>query len=88
MLITETAPAVAPQARPRTEALLPPAIILLVFAMVVIAIGGFAFVGGQQQALNTLRGQSEAMREAASALSRTDGIARCYRLENTSVVLV
>ncbi|MEO7222135.1 MAG: hypothetical protein ABIY37_06650, partial [Devosia sp.] len=75
MQLTETAQAAHPSARPRTEALLPPAIILLVFAMVVIAIGGFAYVGGQQNALNTLRGQSEAMREAASALSRTDASA-------------
>ncbi len=74
MLITETAPP-APQARPRTEALLPPAIILVVFAMVVIALGGFAYVGGQQNALNTLRGQSEAMREATGALARTDASA-------------
>jgi len=75
MPILETAHAAKPHARPRTEALLPPAVILLVFAMVVIAIGGFAYVGGQQNALNALRGQSEAMREAASALSRTDASA-------------
>jgi diguanylate cyclase (GGDEF)-like protein len=73
--LIETARAAKPHARPRTEAMLPPAVILLVFAMVVIAIGGFAYVGGQQNALNTLRGQSEAMREAASALSRTDASA-------------
>jgi diguanylate cyclase (GGDEF)-like protein len=72
---TETALAARVSLRPRTEALLPPAIILLVFAMLVIAIGGFAYVGGQQSALNALRGQSEAMREAASALSRTDASA-------------
>jgi diguanylate cyclase (GGDEF)-like protein len=75
MPITETAQAAQPPLRPRTEVLLPPAIILLVFAMVVIAIGGFAYVGGQQSALNALRGQSEAMREAAGALSRTDASA-------------
>jgi diguanylate cyclase (GGDEF)-like protein len=75
MPITETAQAAQPLSRPRTEVLLPPAIILLVFAMVVIAIGGFAYVGGQQSALNALRGQSEAMREAAGALSRTDASA-------------
>ena len=75
MLITETTRATPPHARARTEALLPPTIILLVFAMVVIAIGGFAFVGGQQNALNTLRAQSEAMREAATALAHTDASA-------------
>ena len=75
MSILETARAAKPPARPRTEALLPPAIIMLVFAMVVIAIGGFAYVGGQQNALNTLRTQSEAMRAAANALSRTDASA-------------
>lgn len=73
--LIETAQAARPHVRPRTEALLPPAVILLVFTMVVIAIGGFAYVGGQQNALNTLRGQSDAMREAASALSRTDASA-------------
>jgi diguanylate cyclase (GGDEF)-like protein len=71
----ETAQAAPSTVRPRTEALLPPAIVLLVFAMVVLAIGGFAFLGGQQNALNALRTQSEAMREAASALSRTDASA-------------
>ncbi len=75
MLITETVHAAEPHARPRTEVLLPPAIILLVFAMVVIAIGGFASVSGQQNALNALRSQSEAMRQAESALARTDASA-------------
>ena len=62
----------APNARPRTEVLLPPAIILLVFAMVVIAVGGFAYIGGQQSALGTLRLQSDAMREAIMTLDRTN----------------
>ena len=75
MLITQTARAAEMHARPRTEVLLPPTIILLVFAMVVIAIGGFASVSGQQNALNALRGQSEAMRHAVSALARTDASA-------------
>lgn len=75
MQLIETATAAQPAARPRTEVLLPPAIVLLVFAMVVIAIGSFAYVGGQQTALNTLRSQTEAMREASSALSRTDASA-------------
>jgi diguanylate cyclase (GGDEF)-like protein len=73
--LTETATAAQPAVRPRTEVLLPPAIVLLVFAMVVIAIGSFAYVGGQQTALNALRSQTEAMREASSALSRTDASA-------------
>lgn len=56
----------------RREALLPPAIILLVFAMVVIAIGGFAYVGGQQQGLAALRSQNDALRAAASAVVTVD----------------
>lgn len=56
----------------RSNALLPPAIILLVFAMVVIALGGFAFVGGQQGAANALRVEADAMREAGLQLARTD----------------
>lgn len=75
MHLPETAQAANPAVRPRTEILLPPAIVLLVFAMVVIAIGSFAYVGGQQSALNALRSQTEAMREAAGALSRTDASA-------------
>ena len=75
MQLTETAAAAHPLRRPRTEMLLPPAIVLLVFAMVVIAIGSFAYVGGQQSALNVLRGQTEAIREASGALSRTDASA-------------
>src|SRR6188768_2540700 len=69
---TEHAYLLAPNARPRTEVLLPPAIILLVFAMVVIAIGGFAFVGGQQSMLGALRLKSDAMREAVITLDRTN----------------
>ena len=75
MPITEAAPAAAEADRPHREGLLPPAIILLVFAMVVIAIGGFAFIGGQQNALNALRGDADAMREASSVLARTDASA-------------
>jgi len=75
MQLIETATAAHASVRPRTEALLPPAIVLLVFAMVVIAIGGFAYVGGQQSALNALRSQSETMREATNALARTDASA-------------
>jgi diguanylate cyclase (GGDEF)-like protein len=72
---TEHAHLPAPNTRPRTEVLLPPAIILLVFAMVVIAIAGFAYVGGQQSALGALRLQSDAMRDAVVALERTDASA-------------
>jgi diguanylate cyclase (GGDEF)-like protein len=56
----------------RREAMLPPAIIVLVFAMVVIAIGGFAYVGGQQQGLASLRAQNDALRAAASAVVTVD----------------
>ena len=38
-IVSDHPHAVAPAARPRSEVLLPPAIILLVFAMVVIAVG-------------------------------------------------
>ena len=72
MPIAEAAPAAADAGRPRREGLLPPAIILLVFAMLVFAIGGFAFIGGQQNALNGLRSDADAMREASSALARAD----------------
>lgn len=73
--ITEAAAAAAEADRPRSEALLPPAIILLVFAMVVIAIGGFAFIGGQQNILNGLRGDADAMREASRVLAHTEASA-------------
>ena len=63
---------VPPDARPRREILLPPAIILLVFAMVVFAVGGFTFVSTQQQALGSVRLQNAQMREAVLALSTTD----------------
>ncbi|RYE07359.1 MAG: GGDEF domain-containing protein [Hyphomicrobiales bacterium] len=69
---TEHAFLLAPNARPRTEVLLPPAIILLVFAMVVTAVAGFAYVGGQQSMLSVQRQQSEAMREAVITLERTN----------------
>jgi hypothetical protein len=62
--------------------LLPPAIILLVFAMVVIAIGGFAFVGGQQSMLGALRLKSDAMREAVITLDKR--CARCARRRSTA----
>jgi diguanylate cyclase (GGDEF)-like protein len=52
--------------------LLPPAIVLLVFAMVVIAVGGFAYLSSQQETLSTLRAQDQAMRNAASALELAD----------------
>jgi diguanylate cyclase (GGDEF)-like protein len=75
MPITEAAPAAADADRPHREALLPPAIILLVFAMVVIAIGGFAFIGSQQGALNGLRSNADAMARASQVLARTDASA-------------
>jgi diguanylate cyclase (GGDEF)-like protein len=61
-----------PEARPRSEVLLPPAIILLVFAMVVIAVGGFAYVSGQQQSLGMLRAQADALRVAVNAVVTVD----------------
>lgn len=72
--IADSATAV-PESRGHSKPLLPPAIILLVFAMVVIAIGGFAFIGGEQSSLSALRGKADAMREAQAALSRTDASA-------------
>ncbi len=61
-----------PAARPRRAILLPPAIILLVFAMVVLAVGGFTFVSTQQQALGTLRANNADLREAVNALNTAD----------------
>jgi diguanylate cyclase (GGDEF)-like protein len=75
MLSTEHAYLLAPNTRPRTEVLLPPAIIIMVFAMVVIAIGGFAYIGGQQSALGELRVESATIRNAVIALERTDSSA-------------
>ena len=78
---------VAPDAAgPRSGALLPPAIILLVFAMVVIALGGFAFIGGQQAALNATRGNTDAMRDAIAIVARTDaGVARVVAGERAAM---
>jgi diguanylate cyclase (GGDEF)-like protein len=61
-----------PDHRPRGETLLPPAIIVLVFAMVVIAVAGFAYVSGQQQSLGTLRTHVDSLRAAANALVTVD----------------
>jgi diguanylate cyclase (GGDEF)-like protein len=58
--------------RTRTRRLPPPVIILLVFAMVVIAVGGFAFLSAQQQSLSDLRAKSDVLRNAVVALEVTD----------------
>jgi len=71
-IVSDHPHAVAPAARPRSEVLLPPAIILLVFAMVVIAVGGFAYVSAQQQALSTVRMQSDALRASVNTLQMVD----------------
>ena len=55
--------------------LLPPAIIFLVFAMVVIAVGGFAYFSVQQQSLGGLRTEASALRDAMGALSGADAAA-------------
>ncbi|MEO6013784.1 MAG: GGDEF domain-containing protein [Devosia sp.] len=70
--MNDAAPAGTPKPKRRTDVLLPPAIILLVFAMVVFAVGGFAFVGGQQSLLTQLRVQNDALRDAIVALERSD----------------
>jgi diguanylate cyclase (GGDEF)-like protein len=75
MMLTPYNAVSVPDARPRTERMLPPAIVLLVFAMLVIAIGGFAYVSSQQQALNQLRSLSNTLREALGTLERTDAMA-------------
>ena len=59
----------------RERFLLPPAIILLVFAMVVVAVAGFAFVSAQQQSLGTQRLRNDALREAMRALEAADASA-------------
>src|SRR3954469_5086615 len=71
-IVSDHPDAVMPGIRPRGEVLLPPAIILLVFAMVVTAIGGFAFVSSQQQALSAVRTQSDALRSSVSMLQLVD----------------
>jgi diguanylate cyclase (GGDEF)-like protein len=71
----ENARFVAPDVGPRAKILLPPAIIFLVFAMVVTAIGGFSFIGGQQQSLSGLRTQNDTLRQAVAALGRADASA-------------
>jgi len=71
-IVSDHPHAVVPGVRPRGEVLLPPAIILLVFAMVVTAIGGFAFVSSQQQALSAVRAQSDALRSSVSMLQLVD----------------
>ena len=67
-----TASPTAPAPPPRTQALLPPAVVMLVFVMVVIAIAGFAFIGGQHTMLATLRTENDAMRDAVAALGRSE----------------
>lgn len=66
---------IVPRGEPRGRRLLPPAIIMLVFAMVVIAVSGFAFIGGQQQSLTSLRSQNVALRSALQTLIETDAAA-------------
>jgi len=75
MQTTETRAATPPGTRARSEWLLPPTIILLVFAMVVTAVAGFAYVGGQQQSLTALRQQDDALRESLTALERVNASA-------------
>lgn len=57
---------------PRKRGLLPPAILIVVFAMVVTAVAGFAYVSSQQQALTAVRGQSEDLRVALQSLTQVD----------------
>jgi diguanylate cyclase (GGDEF)-like protein len=66
---------IVPRTETRGRRLLPPAIILLVFAMVVIAVGGFAFIGSQQQSLATLRTQNAELRSAIQTLIEADAAA-------------
>jgi len=63
---------VAPEARPHSEVFLPPTIIVLVFAMIITAVAGFAYVSGQQQSVAQVRTQSDALRDAAAALQMVD----------------
>ncbi len=76
MQTTDTVRVVPPASpRARSQILLPPTIILLVFAMVVTAVAGFAYVGGQQQSLTALREQDDALRESITALERVNAAA-------------
>jgi diguanylate cyclase (GGDEF)-like protein len=73
MSVVSDHPPAGPAPRPRSEVLLPPAIILLVFAMVVVAIGGFAYVSNQQQALSVVRHGADDLRAAVNTLQLVDG---------------
>ncbi|HEX4296576.1 MAG TPA: hypothetical protein VHZ56_01000, partial [Devosia sp.] len=61
-----------PGVEPGSERMLPPTVIMLVFAMVVIAVGGFAYISDQEQSLSALRLQTDALGAATTALERTD----------------
>ena len=70
----------APKPMVRSERLLPPVIVLLVFAMVVIGIAGFAYVSAQQQTLSQIRQDSDQLREALRTLIETDAdVGACAR---------
>jgi diguanylate cyclase (GGDEF)-like protein len=73
MSVVSDHPPAGPAPRPRSEVLLPPALILLVFAMVVVAIGGFAYVSNQQQALSVVRHGADDLRAAVNTLQLVDG---------------
>jgi diguanylate cyclase (GGDEF)-like protein len=65
--------------------LLPPAIVVLVFAMVVIAVGGFAYLSSQQETLSTLRAQDQELRSATGALELADaGLAQMLNGERAA----
>ncbi|MEP7239927.1 MAG: hypothetical protein ABI697_03480, partial [Devosia sp.] len=67
--------------------LLPPLIVMLVFAMVVVAVGGFAYLSREQQSISALRLEASALREAVTALERTNAsAARVLNGERSAVV--
>ncbi|MEQ1769352.1 MAG: GGDEF domain-containing protein [Devosia sp.] len=71
-LLSELEHEFVPESGTPGRRMLPGTIILLVFAMVVIAVGGFAYISAQQQDLAALRTESGQMRAALQTLTEAD----------------
>ncbi|MEO6395046.1 MAG: GGDEF domain-containing protein [Devosia sp.] len=71
-LMSELVHDFVPQSDNARRRVLPGTIIFLVFTMVVIAVGGFAYISAQQQSLTALRAQSGQLRAALQTLTEVD----------------